>query len=37
MKAQDVALLLVLGLMIWILGTVHYANQGPVILETRCV
>jgi hypothetical protein len=37
MKAQDVALLLVLGLMIWILGTVHYANQGPVILETTSV
>lgn len=34
MKAQDVALLLVLGLIIWIVGTIHYANRGPAILET---
>ena len=34
MKGQDVALLLVLGLVIWIIGTVHYANHGPAVLET---
>jgi hypothetical protein len=34
MKGHDVALLLVLGLIIWIVGTIYYANQGPVILET---
>jgi hypothetical protein len=34
MKAQDATLLLLLGLVIWIAGTLHYANQGPVILET---
>ena len=34
MKGQDVALLLVLGLIIWIVGTIYYANQGPAILET---
>jgi hypothetical protein len=34
MKGQNVALLLSLGLIIWILGTIHYAYQGPVIFET---
>ena len=34
MKGHDVALLLVLGLIIWIVGTIYYANQGPAILET---
>jgi hypothetical protein len=34
MKGQEVALLLWLGLIIWVLGTIHYAYQGPVILET---
>src|SRR5271163_3707670 len=34
MKAQDVVLLLVLGLAIWVLGTIYYASMGPVILET---
>ena len=34
MKRQDVALLLVLGLTIWIIGTIHYANNGSAILET---
>ena len=28
------ALLLVLGLIIWIVGTIYYANRGPAILET---
>lgn len=34
MKGHDVALLLVLGLIIWIVGTIYYANRGPAILET---
>lgn len=34
MKGHDVALLLVLGLIIWIVGTIYYANRGPDILET---
>lgn len=34
MKSQDVALLLVLGLIIWVVGTIYYADRGPVILET---
>jgi hypothetical protein len=34
MKGLDVALLLALGSIIWILGTVHYAKHGPAILET---
>ena len=34
MKGLDVALLLALGAVIWILGTVHYAKHGPAILET---
>lgn len=34
MKGLDVALLLALGSIIWILGTVHYARHGPAILET---
>jgi hypothetical protein len=34
MKAPDVALLLVLGLIIWVAGTIYYAYRGPAILET---
>jgi ABC-type iron transport system FetAB permease component len=34
MKAPDAILLLVLGLMIWIAGTIYYAKHGPAILET---
>lgn len=34
MKGQDVGLLVVLGAAIWVLGTIHYAYQGPTILET---
>jgi len=34
MKEHDVAFLLVLGLIIWIVGTICYANRGPAILET---
>jgi len=34
MKTQETALLLALGLTIWILGTVYYAYLGPHILET---
>ena len=34
MRTIDVILLLVLGLVIWILGTVYYASYGPRILET---
>ena len=34
MKSFDIALLLALGLMIWVLGTIYYAGHGPAILET---
>lgn len=34
MKAQDVVILLILGLLIWIVGTIHYARTGAVVLET---
>lgn len=34
MKVQDAALLFFLGLIIWIVGTIYYANYGPAILET---
>lgn len=34
MKGQDAVLLLFLGLIIWILGTIYYAYTGPRILET---
>jgi hypothetical protein len=37
MKASDVALLLTLGLIIWIVGTIYYASRGPVILETTTI
>jgi Family of unknown function (DUF5367) len=34
MKAQDVGFLLVIGLIIWIAGTLYYANYGRQILES---
>jgi hypothetical protein len=34
MKGQDAALLLVLGLIIWMVGTIYYANYGKVIFDT---
>lgn len=34
MKVHDIVLLFVLGLMIWVLGTVYYAYRGPDVLET---
>jgi hypothetical protein len=34
MKGQDVTLLLVLGLIIWVVGTIYYANHGPAMLES---
>ena len=34
MKAHDVGFLLVIGLIIWIGGTMYYANYGRQILET---
>ena len=34
MKGREVALLSGLGLVIWVLGTVYYAYQGPRVLET---
>lgn len=34
MKAHDVALLLTIGLVIWIAGMIYYANYGQVILES---
>jgi hypothetical protein len=33
-KSFDIVLLLGLGLVIWVLGTVYYAGRGPAILET---
>jgi len=37
MKVQDVTLLLLLGLLIWVVGTVYYGYRGPAILETTSV
>jgi len=34
MKNRDVALLLVSGLLIWVVGTIYYGYRGPTILET---
>ena len=34
MKGKEVALFLGLGLLIWIVGTIHYGLRGPTILET---
>ena len=34
MRGSDVVLLLALGMMIWVLGTIHYARAGAVVLET---
>jgi hypothetical protein len=34
MKAHDVGFLLVIGLLIWIAGTVYYANYGGQVLES---
>jgi hypothetical protein len=34
MKAQEIALLLAIGLVIWIAGTIYYAYQGAAIFET---
>jgi hypothetical protein len=31
---QNIALLFVLGLTIWIIGTIYYAYTGPTVLET---
>jgi hypothetical protein len=33
-KTQDIAILFVSGLLIWILGTIYYAYSGPAVLET---
>jgi hypothetical protein len=37
MKAQDGIVLLALGLLIWIVGTMYYAQRGALILETTPV
>jgi Family of unknown function (DUF5367) len=37
MKAQDAIVLLGLGLVIWIVGTIYYAARGALILETTQV
>lgn len=37
MKRQAIAVLLAFGFAIWLVGTVYYAYQGPVILETTRV
>ncbi|HXW62872.1 MAG TPA: DUF5367 family protein [Candidatus Acidoferrales bacterium] len=34
MKGQDVVFLLVVGLGLWIVGTIYFANYGRAILET---
>jgi hypothetical protein len=34
MKVQDIILLLLLGLLIWVAGTVYYGYRGPAIMET---
>jgi Family of unknown function (DUF5367) len=34
MNSQHVILLLILGLFIWVLGTVYFAYAGPAIMET---
>lgn len=34
MKTQDIAVLLLLGLSIWIVGTIYYAYYGATLLET---
>ena len=34
MRSQDIVLLFVFGLAIWILGTIYYAYVGPQVLET---
>jgi hypothetical protein len=34
MKRNDVALMFVLGFVIWLAGTIYYAYRGPAILET---
>jgi hypothetical protein len=34
MKGHDVAILLLLGLLIWIAGTIYYGFRGPAVLET---
>ena len=34
MKGQEMSLLFVAGLLIWILGTIYYGYRGPTILET---
>lgn len=34
MRTLDIVLLTVLGLVIWIAGTIYYAQVGPAILET---
>ena len=37
MNTRDVMRLLVLGLIIWALGTVYYAYTGPLIFETTAI
>jgi hypothetical protein len=34
MKVQDITVLSLLGLLIWVVGTVYYGYRGPAILET---
>ena len=34
MKGPEIAFLLMLGLIIWVLGTIYYARHGTAILET---
>jgi hypothetical protein len=34
MKGQEMSLLFVAGLLIWIVGTIYYGYRGPTVLET---
>lgn len=34
MKPQEIAFLLVLGLLIWVAGTIYFAYAGPTVIET---
>lgn len=34
MRTPDIIILLVLGLTIWVVGTIYYAYTGPAVLET---
>lgn len=37
MKTQDIVLLFLFGLALWIVGTIYYAYRGTVVLETTAL